>query len=292
MIRLKKIDSSNKLSDVEERDNFNKILDSKYDKFYAKDSKDSKNKLASLQKKIHKKITSDYKDLSPHVNGYYYIHMVHGTWMDDITAKKSAKDSKAIFEKGMLDKNIFSSFTNEHFNKIDESFGQIATDIDIPQINLEHDMVSGKNKNLSYVSKLNFNGDFSINFLETNINLIFRYHTAWYDYIDYYKKGYIIPSTTFDDTSEFIDVPYFNAVWVAVFAPFSTNIRCLIKIMGVSPVNLPLKQIIGDRSKSSLTTINQNYKSNDMIFKFYETEGDYAASPFFQDFLNDMGVKS
>ncbi len=280
MIRLKKIsDSPTNVSstDTVNRQDFKKIIDNKFDQYYGNDDN-----IHNLQKKIHKALTVDYKDITPHVNGYYYIHMVHGTWKNDII--------KQTFNGSFIKNNEFSTFTKEHFANIDSSFGQFATDIDVPQINIDYESISGKNRNLNYASKLNYNGDFSINFLENNNNMIFRYHEAWYKYIDAYKKGFVKKNVApYKDDAYFVDVSYYNAVWVAVFAPFTTNIRLLIKIMGAAPVNLPFKQIIGDRTKSSLSTINQTYKSNDMIYKFYEDEKEYAASPFFQEFLHDMG---
>jgi hypothetical protein len=84
-------------------------------------------------------------------------------------------------------------------------------------------------------------------------------------------------------------MPYFNAVWVAIFKPFSTKIQGLIKIMGVSPVSLPFKQILGDRAKNTLTTINTTYKSTDMIHKFYkENNKDLTHSPFYKEFIADV----
>jgi hypothetical protein len=80
--------------------------------------------------------------------------------------------------------------------------------------------------------------------------------------------------------SVFLDMPFTNAIWVTVFEPFTTNIQLLIKLIGVMPVNIPLKQIIGNRSQSKMTVLNMQYKAADMFYKFYNgTEG----------LLNDTG---
>lgn len=272
---------------------FKKIVDSEFDKLYGKD------KIDTIVKRMHRMVTQDYGNITPHVNGYYFIHMIHGTWVNtihDAAASNSNSDIKGgVFDSKYKKSNDMSDFKSisQNIERITEQFGQLATDIDIPQINIEYESISGKARNLNYASRIHFAGDFSINFLENYNNDVLRYHETWLKYIDALKKGYVIqPSGKINnsDATEFIDVPYFNAVWIVIFAPFSTNIRGLIKIMGVSPINLPIKQIIGDRSKSTLSTINQNYKSNDMIYRFYENEAELHRSPFFDDFIKQVGT--
>ncbi len=260
------------------------IIQNKLDIYHGADA--GKN-LDKIKKWMHSKITHDYSDLAPHINGYYYIQMIHGTWADTVSEQAGSN----TFDTTYKESNDMSVFGAEHFNRVSNEFGQLATDIDIPQLNIEYESVSGKSRNLSYASRLHYAGDFSINFIENYTNDIFRYHESWFKYIDALKKGYVklMPNSNDNrDTDYLIDIPYFNAVWVVIFAPMSTNIRGLIKIMGVSPINLPFKQIIGDRSKSSMTTINQSYKSNDMIYKFFDDESEYEDSPFFKEFQSDM----
>lgn len=266
------------------------IIAEKFDDYHGGEDAEAVDKIQHI---MHKKITQDYGDIAPHVNGYYYIQMVHGTWADHLSGITTKNDNvnNVSFDKVFGSDNDLSTFKSAHFDRVSKNFGQLATDIDIPQLNIEYESLSGKSRNLSYASRIHYAGDFSINFLENYTNDIFRYHESWFKYIDALKKGYVNLSVDKKntDTETFIDVPYFNAVWIVIFAPMSATIRGLVKIMGVSPINLPFKQIIGDRSKSTLTTINQSYKSNDMIYKFYEDESEYKDSPFFQEFLSDMG---
>ena len=287
----------------ENDNNYRKIvhdkMDAAYDSQYAKKNtaNDLLKKDDEILKLMHRNITSNYADYAAHVSGYYYIQMIHGSWTDTVKTLYTSDNSNPAAgsyenegDNNYKSNNDTSTFTKEHFNKIAKQFGQLATDIDIPQLNIEYESVSGKSRHLSYASKLHFAGDFSINFIENYTNHVIRYHESWFKYIDALKKGYVnLPINSADnDKSYFIDIPYFNAVWVVIFAPFTTNIRGLIKIMGVAPINLPIKQIIGDRSKSALTTINQNYKSNDMIYKFFDTDADRLDSPFYKEFIQDM----
>jgi len=273
---------------------FSAILNEKFDTVYSSEetvktaeSAEEEEGELNLKKYMHKQVTVNYKQFSPHISGFYYIQMVSGPWMDTMTTP----DHTSI-ETDFQKKNDFSKFTKKSLANFTKDFGMMATDIDIPQLNVEYETVSGRNRSLNYATRTHFSGDFSINFVEQYDNLIIRYHESWFKYIDALKKGYIknvsdAPSLT----TQFINVPYFNAVWIAIFKPFTSNIIGLIKIMGVSPINLPMKQIIGDRSKSALTTINQNYKSNDMVYKFFDDDNDKASSELYKEFKKYMNDK-
>jgi len=265
---------------------FKSSLDNKINNRFSHIS-DSSNQ--TIFKNMFKNITTNYKDFSPHISGNYYIQMIHGTWVDII---KNTNNNYKLSDNG---KKLLSSHGtfDTLVKNISSSFGMYATDIDIPQFNIEYESVSGRNKNLNYASKINYNGDFNINYVEGGETEIISYHENWLKFIELHKKGEVEPiEKTYAnknfDKDYFIDTPYFNATWVAVFKPMTDEISCLIKIMGTSPINLPLKSIIGDRSKSSITTLNINYKSNDMFYLFFNTEAERESSSFYQEFLDDM----
>ncbi len=212
-------------------------------------------------------VSLKYKDFNPHVNGYYYIHMEHGTWLDKYNSFQKNNTSKT-------DANLFN-LPKVNVNKFKEIYGTCATDIDIPQLNIDYDIVSGKAKIINYASKIHFAGDFTINYIDDADLTIFKYHAAWQKYIELVRKGYdelaISPSIIGEkDESDIINVPYFNAVYVVLFDQFSNIPQGIIKILGVSPVNLPIKQIIGDRTKSAISTMSQSYKSNDLIYSLFD----------------------
>jgi len=235
----------------------------------------------SNNKNILKSITSDYSRLSPHVNGFYYIGMVHGPWIKQYNEFISENTNKDLI---ITSTKLPSAITPGNFGKDQSSdnilTGTLATDIDIPQFNIEYDTITGKSHNINYASRLNYTGDFNINYIDTSGLNVFRYHTAWTQYISLLKKGYIKlnDNSIKKNESYFIDIPYFNSVYVLLFEPFSTKVKGVILIMGVSPINVPFKQIIGDRSKSSLTTISQNYKSNDIFWTLFDTPVDISNS--------------
>lgn len=278
------------MKNVIDREFFKKQWNAQLQEVYNITKNSSKISLNNVQRSMHSKVTDLGTLMDPSINGYYYVYMKHGTWVNQL---------KDLIAAGKLQKTYgeFSSLNNETFDYLSKNYAMHATDIDIPQLNIEYDTLSGRVRNINYASKVHYAGDFSINYIDTSRYNIFGYHEAWSKYIEACKKGYLTKETLPRDYSNykgksddyFIDVPYFNAVWVVVFDSFSTNIRGLIKILGVSPINLPFKQIIGDRSKNNLTVINMNYKSNDIIYKFFDNEPETVEnSTLYKEFVQDI----
>jgi len=238
--------------------------------------------LETVLKKWHKDLTINFKhapNFSPHVNGFYMIFMTHGTWYKG--AKKqssSASPTERYNLSNKLQKDVLDSNNSSHMNFM-------ATDIDIPDINEEFISVSSRIRNSFIPSRNYFVSDFNITYIDNNDLAIMRYHEMWMKSIDLIKRGEF---NEFDDSyckdignGYFLDMPYSNAVWVAVFKPFTMQIQLLIKLIGVMPVTLPLKQVVGNRSATKMTVLNIAYKSSDMQYKFYED---------LESFKNDKGL--
>ena len=213
------------------------------------------------------------KDFSPHVNGFYYVSVESGTWANSATGKNFSSD----YKKAINDFQINCS--------------SYITDIDMPNLSLEFDSLSGKARSLHYATKMSYSSDFSLNILNDSNNYCMKYLDCHLQFIGGYRKGTI--EVQKDDYAtlagpQFMNIPYFDAVWVVIFKPFSFKIDCVIKILGVAPANMPFKQIIGDRAKSNLSSLNVNYKSTDMFYKFY---GDTPSGPLYDEFITHLESK-
>jgi len=226
----------------------------------------------SILTKWHQQITTDYKhdtNFTPHVSGFYMIFMVHGTWYNKYQS----------YVKGGNEAGLSTPLTGGSGQKVVSFknptgyFNMLATDIDIPDITEEYISVSSRIRNSFMPSRNYFVSDFTISYIE-NINLdIMRYHEAWHKFMNLVKRGEItdiIDDCEKSSSGYFMEVPYSNAVWVAVFKPFTTDIQLLIKLVGVMPVTMPLKQVIGNRSQSKMTVLNISYKAADIFYKFYK----------------------
>jgi len=244
----------------------------------------SSSEQSSIQKTLirwYKNVTLDYKyheSFSPHVNGFYMIFMVHGTWHDvyemymktDNKTGLSKPARAAVSDPGTPE--LLMTNPGSYFN-------MLATDIDIPDITEEYTSVSSRLRNSFIPSRNYFVSDFNISYIES-VNLdVIRYHEAWFKFMQLITRGEISFSSEdcrLNNSGYFLDMPFANAVWVAVFKPFTTEIQLLIKLIGVMPVTMPLKQVIGNRSQSKMTVLNISYKASDLLYKFYNNTKEFV----------------
>jgi len=240
--------------------------------------------LADMNERMHFETTHGCRlNYDPHVNGFFYVFMQPGTWLNTYLANEKNPE---ILMSDTKNGELFGHFYDE--------VGMCAYDIDIPALNIEYESFSSRTKNLNHATKVSLTGDFSIKYLETQTMTNFRHHAAWLQYIEALKKGYFSsPDNPYSDTSEFVPMSYYNNVWVVLFDKFGTNIRGCVKIMGVSPVNFPIKDVMGDRAQGNISTVTCNYKCNDMVYTFFEGDADDAlikeANEAFQSVTGNSG---
>ena len=215
------------------------------------------------------------KNFSPHVNGFYYISVDPGTWINYTDKPASYCDDYAA---------AIADFRNNCATYI--------TDIDVPNLTMEYDTISGKARSINYATKTSYGSDFSLNILNDYNNYCLKYIDCQFRFISAYKKGSLAPQNSanyvLQSGDSFTEIPYFDAVWVVMFKPFTFQIAGIIKILGVSPVNWPFKNVLGDRSKNELTSLNMNYKSTDMVWKLY---GDSPSGPLYDEFIKHLQSK-
>lgn len=208
---------------------------------------------------ILKKLNFNSNNFTPFVNGYYFVHMQNGTWPNYFNT-----DQK-------FDDNLITNITAEKLIETSNKSGSLIFGTDLPTILMETETVSGRLRNLNYATKMQLTGDFSINYHDTDNLDLMTYHIAWFKYIEALRRGDIelIGSDNIDEpTNEFIPMPYYNAMWVLVFKPFTVQPAAIFKLMGVTPINLPLQSLLGDRGAPALGIFNQTFKCNDVIFDF------------------------
>lgn len=231
-----------------------------------------------VQNSINQIIIDPRKTWSPHVNGWYYVNMVHGSWAYDLmdTTKKYVEEYKE-----------FSPDPHLLIPRAIKNMGHLIKDIDPTQLNIEYETISGRVRNVQHATRIMSTSEFSLTFKENRELDNFRYHEFWFDYIEAYKKGFISSPSGEDSytSNPFIKIPYLNAVWIVLFKPFSFELQGLIKIMGATPTGLPIKEVMGQRSGPQVTTYSINYKAVDTIMVMY---GDAKPSGlFYEDFLAD-----
>lgn len=233
---------------------------------------------------ILKKLNKTYMDLTlnlgsswhPYINGRYMTFMTHGTWIDEVVSQYDTKKA----DLSIMPDNVYS-FLKEIKNNSNKSskfnnlFPTIATDVDLPQINNEFLNVSNRNQGITYFSKQTFLPDFSISYIEDQNNLsIIQYHDAWFRAMELYRRGIFKLNKSVKKRNYFYEVPYLNGVWVVIF-DIRNQIRGLIYLVGIKPVNHPLKNFLGNRSSSKMTVYNIQYKTTNMYYNFFKNTEDF-----------------
>jgi len=231
------------------------------------------NSLTSYIKKTIIGLTRNIgSDFSPFINGRYAIYMVNGTWYDQYVARVGSTEERYILSKNNRSTKMNSALINE-FGVDNVAFPMLATDIDIPEITKEYVNVSTRSQSLSTYQREIVLPEFSISYLENQYLDIFRYHEAWHKSIELYKRGVMGSSASNDRTNSpyFYDVPYMNGIWVVLY-DIQYRIRALFYLVGVRPVSLPIKQLIGNRSDSKMTVYNIQYKGVSMYYKTFDAD--------------------
>ena len=229
-------------------------------------SSDKNNVFLNKLRILYKQLTVDLgKDWHPYINGRYMIFMQHGTWINQIS---SVPESKRIFSD-----YTYKLFANDFSRDI---FTRLATDIDLPQLNNEYLTLSTRNQGITYFHRQTLLPDFSISYIENQKDLdIIQYHDLWFKMMELYRRGVLRSSTLKSNKCKyFYEVPYLNAVWVIIF-DIAFNIRGLIYLIGVKPVNHPLKDFIGNRSNSKITVYNIQYKTTNMYYSFFKNTKEF-----------------
>lgn len=215
---------------------------------------------------------------SPHVNGWYYANMIGGTWEQHvIDISNNPNDEYKEFSPG----------ASKIIPRAKKEFGHLIKDIDGMQLGMDYEGVSGRLRTISVATRTNISTEFTITWKE-NINAdVFKYHNYWYNYIEASKKGFITSFVAdYSPESYFIEVPYFNAIWIAILKPFTYELQGLIKFMGVAPTALPLQSLLGQRGSSQATTYSINYKVIDVIIQMYD-EGKPSGN-FYEEFMHSQ----
>ncbi len=208
---------------------------------------------------ILKNLNFNANTFTPFVNGYYYVHMQPGTWVNYFNS-----DQK-------FDGNLMTNMSTQSLKQIFNKSGSLIFNTDLPNILMETETVSGRLRNLNYATKLQITGDFSVNYHDNNNLDFMTAHVAWFKYIEALRRGDITLSgnDSIDEPGNpLIPIPYYNAMWVLIFKPFTVQPAAIFKLMGITPINMPFQSLLGDRGAPALGIFNQTYKCNDVVFDF------------------------
>lgn len=159
-----------------------------------------------------------------------------------------------------------------------------ATEFSPPELSINVDSVSsGANIKIPFAVGKTSGGQMSISFIENHHLDIYSFHNNWVNYIEQVILGYIDPAEQYIDSGE---LDYATSAFVMRFKPDMKSIVYLGKAIGIFPINLPNKEIIGSRQTPQLTTFSINYMCTDYREVALIGNGSLQSKTF----VNDMWV--
>jgi len=132
-----------------------------------------------------------------------------------------------------------------------------ALEFSPPECAINTDQVSSNsNVRIPFAVGKTSGGQMSINFIENMRLDVYSFHNNWINYIEQVMLGYIDPTDEFIESGE---LDYATSAFVMRYKPDLKSMVYLGKAIGIFPINLPNKEIIGSRATPTLTTFTINY---------------------------------
>jgi len=132
-----------------------------------------------------------------------------------------------------------------------------AIEFSPPEISITTNMISSSsNVKIPYVIGKTSGGNMSISYIENTKLDIYAFHNNWLHYMEQVTLGYMSPTQDYIDSGE---LDYATSAFVIRYRPDMKSMIYIGKAVGIFPINLPNKEIIGRRDNPQLTTFNINY---------------------------------
>jgi hypothetical protein len=204
-----------------------------------------------------------YRNFNPDVTGYTLIFMKPPEFSspDFANNKKLKTDISSIIGSilstvGLTPQNVS---TLEEFSKV---YSFMATDFTPPVTEIQSSQVQTRTGALTYASDISSSETVSISFLESNPLTIYKFHLLWVEYIRELLKGTIEPDPKYynpDDKENFGAQDYLASLYIVKYIPDMKTISYISKCIGVFPLRLPSKELIGTRATNEICVLPFEY---------------------------------
>jgi len=203
-----------------------------------------------------------YGSYNPDITGYTLIFMVPPEFSSseyDAEGKLNSTLSSSI-ESLLSD----LSLAPQNITSV-RDFGKIvpfmATEFTPPQTEVQNAQVQSRTGAMSYATDVHESETLSISFLESNPLTIYKFHLLWIDYIREILKGTIEPKSSYlDPTSQDFGIQdYLSSFYIVKFIPDLKTISYVSKCIGVYPLRLPSKELIGTRTTNEICVLPFEY---------------------------------
>lgn len=201
-----------------------------------------------------------YRNFNPDVTGYTLIFMIP----PEFSAKEFSNNQK--LKNGDLINSVLSTVglapqtvsSLQDFSKI---YPFMAIDFTPPQTQIQNSQVQTRTGALSYASDVHETETVTLNFLESSPLTIYKFHLLWVEYIRELLKGTIEPDEKYlsPDSTYFGAQDYLASLYIVKYIPDMKTISYIGKCIGVYPLALPSKELIGTRNANEICILPFEY---------------------------------
>ncbi len=182
-------------------------------------------------------------EYSPDINGFVFIFMLP----PHLSGYKQTTD-----QSGTL-------------GKIAKSFAFMGLDFTPPPTTVITSSIPSRSGAINYGAEVEASGQLQITFLDNDKLNVFGYHKTWVNYIEDVSRGTVSPSAEYMDSEgdKFGEIDYATSAYVARFRPTSSSfwgdLVYIGKAIGIFPIALPDKEVIGRRDSNEITMLPITY---------------------------------
>jgi hypothetical protein len=207
-----------------------------------------------------------YTDYNPDVTGYTLLFMIPPNFSaaeyDD--GKKMMEQGSSMFDTVLQYMDVAPEpiATLKDFSKVYPFF---ASDFTPPQTEIQNAQVQSRTGALAYAADVIETETVSVQFIEANPLVVYKFHLLWVQYIRDILLGAIKPAAKYiDPDNEDADdcygtQDYLASFYVVKYILDMKEISYIGKCVGVYPLTLPSKDLIGSRLTNEITMLPFEY---------------------------------
>jgi hypothetical protein len=206
-----------------------------------------------------------YTEYNPDVTGYTLLFMIRPEFSaEEYKDDKMLDSDNSLFNKvlGALDVVPSPIATLKDFSKVYPFF---ASDFTPPQTEIQNAQVQSRTGALAYAADVIETETVSVQFIEANPLVVYKFHLLWMQYIRDILRGTIKPSAKYIDPENenaedyYGTQDYLASFYVVKYIMDMKEISYIGKCVGVYPLILPSKDLIGSRLTNEITMLPFEY---------------------------------
>ncbi len=228
-----------------------------------------KNVISDLFKFFYSKF---FSNLEFDVSGYSLIFL----YPPDFSGFKNANDKIAenVNNSGLEGTSVFDYLSPDvAFYTYLRDYMIFAVEFTIPEQQVTTSEIQLANKqNIEFVSGFNTSGEMTVRYIDDTKLKMYKFHSTWISYMKMMMRGDLEPDAAYYNSKE---IDYMASMYFLKFSPNMDLPNYIGKATGIFPKNLPVNELLGNRTDNQLLmyTINYFYSMYEgSVLSYYTTD--------------------